>query len=233
MTKQTLLAWSVHLYTAIGGVLGMFALFAATDEQFRLAFLLIIVTMLIDATDGMLARRWRVGQVLPDFDGGAMDNVIDILNFAWLPIYIIGVLDVLPHPAWVMLPIMSALYYYGQTHAKTEDGFFTGWPCYWSVVALYFYWLQPLPSIAAGVVLLFLVLTFIPTRYLYPSKGDTLWRTAWGLGAVWFGMVIYLLIAAPENQLLMWLSLFYPLFYMVASFWIDFQMRRHTASIQD
>jgi phosphatidylcholine synthase len=226
MTKNKLLAWGVHLYTASGGVLGMFALFAATEEHFRTAFLLIIVTMLIDATDGMMARRCKVGKVLSGFDGGAMDNVIDILNFAWLPIYIIGVLDVLPHPAWVILPTLSALYYYGQTDAKTDDGFFTGWPCYWSVVALYFYWLQPHPMAGGAIVLLFTVLTFIPTRYLYPSKGDTLWRTSWGLGAIWFGMVIYLLVFAPDNHLMMWLSLFYPVFYMLASFQVDYQMRR-------
>ena len=57
MTRRRLTAWLVHLYTASGGVIGMFALLHAAQGNIRESFLLLCVTMLIDATDGMLARK--------------------------------------------------------------------------------------------------------------------------------------------------------------------------------
>lgn len=226
MGRKKLFAWGVHLYTAAGGIIGVFALFAAAEGRVREAFLLLVITMLIDATDGMLARRVNIGNVLPNFDGAMMDNVIDILNFAWTPIFIIGTLDVLPGREWLVVPILGALYAYGQANMKSDDGYFTGFPTYWSLVALYLFWLRPEPLIALAIVIVPGILSFVPTRYLYPSKGSTLWRTTWGIGAVWFVLVLYLLSQEQPNPLLVWVSLLYPAYYMIASFVVDFRVRR-------
>ena len=224
--RQRLAAWGVHLYTATGGILGMFALFEAADAHYREAFLLLVVTMLIDATDGLMARRLNVKAVLPGFDGAMMDNVIDILNFAWTPIFIIARLPVLPHPAWVVVPILGALYAYGQSDMKTDEGFFIGFPTYWSIVALYLFWLRPDPIIALALIVIPGILSFVPTRYLYPSKGSVLWRSNWVFGTLWFMLVIYLLFQEHPEPLLILLSLTYPAYYMTASFWVDFRLRR-------
>jgi phosphatidylcholine synthase len=219
-------AWGVHAYTACGGIIGVFALFAAAEGRYREAFLLLVITMLIDATDGMPARRLNISKVLPQFDGAMMDNVIDILNFAWTPIFIIGTLDVLPAREWLILPILGALYAYGQVNMKTDDGYFIGFPTYWSVLALYLYWLRPEPPAALALVLIPGLLSFVPTRYLYPSKGSTLWRTTWGLGLLWFGLVVALLMQEAPPLPLVLLSLLYPLYYMAASFIVDYRVRR-------
>ncbi len=224
--RQRLAAWGVHLYTATGGILGMLALLAAADRQYREAFLLLVITMLIDATDGLLARRLNVKTVLPGFDGAMMDNVIDILNFAWTPIFIIARIDVLPHPLWVIVPILGALYAYGQSDMKTDDGFFIGFPTYWSIVALYLFWLHPVPLVALALVVIPGILSFVPTRYLYPSKGSVLWRSNWAFGTLWFMLVIYLLLQEKPDQWLILFSLVYPAYYMSASFWVDFRLRR-------
>jgi phosphatidylcholine synthase len=226
MERKKLFAWGVHFYTAMGGVLGVFALFAAASDQMREAFLLLVITMLIDATDGMLARRLNIGNVLPEFDGAMMDNVIDILNFAWTPIFIIGTLNVLPGREWLVIPILGALYAYGQANMKSSEGYFIGFPTYWSIVALYLFWLKPSPLIAVMMVAIPGILSFVPTRYLYPSKGSTLWRTTWGLGALWFLLVMYLLRNDEPNLTLVLLSLLYPMYYMAASFLVDFRLRR-------
>lgn len=226
MERKKLFAWSVHLYTAIGGVLGVFALLLAAEGRFREAFLLLVITMLIDATDGMLARRLNIGNVLPEFDGAMMDNVIDILNFAWTPIFIIGTLDLLPGRQWLVIPILGALYAYGQANMKSSEGYFIGFPTYWSIVALYMFWLKPDPLIAVLMVAIPGFLSFVPTRYLYPSKGSTLWRTTWGLGALWFMLVLFLLFQSQPNLALVAVSLLYPLYYMAASFLVDFRLRR-------
>ncbi len=227
--RRQALAWLVHLYTAIGGVIGMFALYAAAEGRIRDAFLLLLLTMFIDATDGMIARRVRVKEVLPRFDGAMMDNVIDVLTFIWVPIFIIWREQLLPHPLWTILPIIAALYAYGQADMKTEDNFFLGFPSYWNVVALYLYWLRPPSILAVLFVAIPTVLTFVPTRYLYPSKNDVLWRTTWLLFVLWNWLVIYLLLQPSPNKWLVAISFLFPLYYMGASFWVDRRLRRSTA----
>lgn len=218
-------AWAVHFYTATGGVLGMFALYAAADGEIRAAFLLLVFSMIIDATDGILARRYKVREVIPDFDGAMVDNVIDMLTFVWIPVFIIWKEALLPHDFWTIVPIIAGLYAYGQINMKTPDNFFLGFPSYWNVVALYLYWLRLNPNLAVIAVVIPAILTFIPTRYLYPSKNFIFWRITWGLGVLWFLLVIYLLTQDNPDKTLIWISLFYPIYYMALSFYIDYSLR--------
>lgn len=226
MKRSKIAAWMVHFYTALGGFIGVLALFAAAAGQVRLAFLMLIITMLIDATDGIMARRIRVSEALPGFSGADMDNVIDVLTFVWVPVFIMGAQGLLPHWLWLAVPVMAALYAYGQVDMKTADAFFLGFPSYWSTVALYLYWLRPEPILAVVAVVVPGILTFIPTRYLYPSKNPILWRTTWALSAGWFALVIYLLFQEKPDMRLVWLSLFFPVYYLAASFIIDWRLRR-------
>ncbi len=225
LPNRTIAAWLVHLYTAAGGVVGIFALFAAAHGHFERAFLLLIATNLIDATDGLMARAVRVRDVLPNFDGAMVDNVVDVLTFVWVPVFIIWADHLLPHSAWIAVPVLAALYAYGQTEMKTDDAFFLGFPSYWNVVALYLFWFKPEAWLAVLFVVIPAILTLIPTRYLYASKNRILWKTTWSLGAIWILLVVYLLSQKNPSTLLVWLSLFYPAYYMTASFVIDWQVR--------
>ena len=69
------------------------------------------------------------------------------------------------------------------------------------------------------------VLTFVPIRYLYPSKNHLLWRTSWALSIVWFLLAIYLLLQEQPSQTLIWASLFYPVYYVIVSLYLDRQVR--------
>lgn len=229
MQPRKFAAWLVHLYTASGGVIGVFALFAAAEGRIRDAFLLLLLTSLVDATDGILARLVRVRDVLPDFDGAMVDNVIDVLTFVWIPLFIIWSESLLPAPAWIAVPVLAAMYAYGQTNMKSEDSFFIGFPSYWNIIALYLYWFRPLDGIAVLMVVVPAILTFVPTRYLYASKNRILWKTTWSLGAVWMIMVFYgLLQDGGPSRTLLWASLFYPVYYMAASFYVDWGVRTGT-----
>lgn len=225
-------AWGVHLYTAIGGVLGMFALFASAEGDSRQAFLLLVVCMLIDATDGLMARRFKIREVLPNFDGAMVDNVIDMLTFVWIPVFIMWQEALLPSPAWLIVPILAGLYAYGQVNMKTPDNFFLGFPSYWNVIALYLFWLQPVDVVAVLMVVVPAILTFIPTRYLYPSKNFVFWKMTWALGAVWFVMIFVLLAQPVPDRNLVLISLFYPAYYMVMSFYIEWRIRRTVATAE-
>jgi phosphatidylcholine synthase len=231
MINRKAAAWLVHFYTATGGILGMIALFAAVDGQIENAFILLLIALVIDATDGLLARYVRVREVLPNFDGAMVDNIIDFLTYIWVPVFIIGATGLLPHIMWIGIPVLAGLYAYGQTEMKTPDDFFLGFPSYWNIVALYMYWLQPSPVIAVLMLVIPGVLTFIPTRYLYPSKNRTLSKTTWVLATIWLLLITYMLLQPQADQTLILASLYFPVYYFAASFYIDFQVRRNNHAL--
>ena len=226
MFREKTLAWLVHLYTATGAIVGMIALLAAAKGHVRVAFQLLLVAAVIDGTDGLLARRARVSEVLPNFSGTYVDNAVDVLTYIFVPIFIIGWQELLPHPAWLAVPIIAALYGYGQVDMKTQDDFFLGFPSYWNVIALYMYWFQPPPLAAVLMVLVPAVLTFIPTRYLYPSRNSLYWKTTWSLAFIWIALVAFLLTRERPSRVLIWVTLYGPAYYFIVSFYTDWKIRR-------
>ncbi len=225
---RTAAAWGVHFYTLSGGLIGMMALLTAAVGDVRGAFGLLVISMIIDGTDGILARRVRVREVLPKFDGASLDNVIDVLTYGYIPIFIMAQQNLLPHPAWALVPTAALLYAYGQVDMKTPDSFFLGFPSYWNVVALYMFWLQPAPPVAIALVVVPAVLTFVPTRYLYPSKNQVLWQVTWPLVVVWFVLLLVLLGQPTPDLTLVAVSLYFPIYYLVASFWVEYRARLGT-----
>ena len=66
-------ALSVHLLTATGAVLSMFAMLAAVEENWSLMFSWLVLALLVDGIDGPLARRYEVDKNWPTYDGVMMD----------------------------------------------------------------------------------------------------------------------------------------------------------------
>lgn len=218
-------SWLVHGYTASGGVLGFFALLAAVEGAPRQAFLLLMGAFFIDVTDGLLARWARVQVHLPRFSGARVDDAVDVFTYIYVPLFIVVHEGLLPHPAWIVPPLLAGLYAYGQSDMKTDDHFFLGFPSYWNVVALYLFWLQPHPAVAVACVLIPTVLTVVPTRYLYPSRNAFLWKTNFALGGLWLVLVCVLLLQDTPDRRLVLLSLAYPALYMGLSFYADGRVR--------
>ncbi|MBM3461559.1 MAG: CDP-alcohol phosphatidyltransferase [Armatimonadetes bacterium] len=231
MTRK-ILAWCVHLYTGMGLVCAAaiaLCIFRGTPEDIRQAFLWMLLATLIDATDGTLARAADVKHVLPGFDGRRLDDLIDFQTYTTLPLLLIWRTAVLPpgYEAWLLLALLASGYGFSQAEAKTEDGFFLGFPSYWNIVAFYLYMLGLPPFLALGIVVVCAVLTFVPTKYLYPSIGGPLSKVTIGLGAVWTVIVLIILSGkAPNSGELVWISLFYPMYYMGASWLISLRGAR-------
>jgi phosphatidylcholine synthase len=228
---RQLLAWCVHLYTALGLVAaaGMAVLIVQGEAHaFHLVFLLMLVATLIDATDGALARRVRVKEVLPGFDGRRLDDLTDFLTYAFLPLLLLWRAEVLPAGQgwWLLLPLLASAYGFSQVSAKTPDGYFLGFPSYWNLVAFYLYVLRPPDWVVVSLLVGFSLLTFVPLRYLYPSQGGRLNRLTNLLGAVWTGLLICILINPAAHEFpgevaraLTVGSLAFPIYYLVAS-WV-------------
>ena len=205
MNVARLYAWGVHLYTAMGLVIAAaiaHLLVGDHPERFRFAFLLMGLAVAIDSTDGWLARRARVKEVLPEFDGRRLDDIVDFLNYTFLPLLLVYQARLLPdgQSGWLLVPLVASAYGFCQSSAKTEDGFFLGFPSYWNLVAFYLYMLRPAAWMAIGLVVVLSVLTFVPTRYLYPSQRGAINRVTMALGGVWAAVLILILwTAAPEG----------------------------------
>jgi phosphatidylcholine synthase len=221
--KARALAWSVHLFTSLGLVAAAgIAVLIVTggDEAFRAAFGLMWAATLVDAVDGALARRARVSEVLPQFNGRRLDDIIDFQTYTSLPLLLVWRAGILPGGwSWVLLaPLVASAFGFSQEQAKTEDGYFLGFPSYWNIVAFYLYFLAPPVWLSVAVIVGFSVLTFVPTRYLYSTQPGKLNRIANLLAVPWTMLLVAVLPAPPEwRHLLTVVSLYFPAFYLLAS----------------
>src|SRR5258706_11357023 len=78
-------AWGVHLFTASGAVWGFLALLAIFEHDWRAMIIWMIIAMLVDSFDGMLARWADVKTYAKGIDGALLDNILDYLNYVIVP----------------------------------------------------------------------------------------------------------------------------------------------------
>ncbi len=226
--SPALAAWSVHLYTGLGAAIGFFALVAITQGNYRLAFFWMALATFIDCTDGTLARRVRVKEVLPHFDGSKLDDIVDYLNYVVVPVALAYHAALIPGGvaglALASLPLLASGYGFCQTEAKTADHFFTGFPSYWNVVIFYFYVLATATWVNTLLLVSFSILVFVPIRYLYPSRSPVARRTTHTLGVLWGVCMVILLAQLPApSHALGWVSLFFPIYYFAVSLYLHFR----------
>src|ERR687891_1144329 len=134
-------AVAVHLYTASGAVPALLMLVAAFQGEAVKALWLMLASLLIDSTDGLLARRFRVSEALPFFDGALLDNIVDYMTYVFAPMVLLWSEGYLPEGnagvVFAALPLLASSYQFCRVDAKTDDHYFLGFPSYWNVVAFY------------------------------------------------------------------------------------------------
>jgi len=217
------MVWLAHLYTASGAATALAAVLALEAGDLRTTFLWLLLATVIDATDGVLARALRVKERLPWFDGGTLDNVVDYLTYVFVPALLVVKAGFLPTALAVPLAaamLVASGYGFSRADAKvaTTDHFFTGFPSYWNIVAVYLVDWRLAPAVNAAILASLVVLVFVPVRYVYPSRTIT-WRPATlALGAMWgvcLTMVIWRLPAG--GGVWSWLALVFPVYYVALS----------------
>lgn len=220
-------AYAVHLYTASGVVFAFLAAAetCAPEPDPRRVFLWLALAVLVDATDGPLARRWKAGVNAPRIDGRTIDDIVDYLTFTFLPLLVVWRMGWVPDPGWVWVApaLVASLMGFANTAAKDEGGgFFLGFPSYWNVAAFYagllFVHRGPWP--VAVLLLALAVLTVLPVRFVYPNLAPRPWRVPVLLGAAaWLGIMLAMLPGYPDSPgWLVWASLVYPALYAALSF---------------
>ena len=214
-------AWLVHAYTGTGAVLAFLALQAAIAQHFRAAFLWLFAAVLVDSTDGVLARWARVHERLPNFSGQKLDDIVDYLTFVFVPAVILWQAHAITEP-WtlpvVAAMLLSSLYGFVSDDAKTDDHFFTGFPSYWNIVALYLVVLGLSPVLNAVILLILSALVFVRIGYIYPTRTTTARTLTLALGLLWGLMMLTLVLQLPTPpRWIAWVSLFFPMYYTVLS----------------
>jgi phosphatidylcholine synthase len=223
-------AWLAHAYTATGAVLAFLAATEVFEGNYRAAFFWLGAQIVVDATDGVLARSAKVSTRLPWFNGAKLDDIIDYLCYVFVPALIVW--RALLVPEFWAVPVAAAMllssaYGFNRDDAKTEDHFFTGFPSYWNIVVAYLFIAEWAPTINALILVGLAVLVFVPIRYLYPSR-TPVWPLAINvLGALWGAAMVAMLWLYPDvPRALFGGSLVYPVFYVVLSLVVHF--RRQT-----
>jgi phosphatidylcholine synthase len=222
-TRSIAVAWSVHAYTALGSVAAFAATVAIIEGAYRAAFLWMLAATLVDSTDGVFARLARVKARLPAFDGARLDDIVDYLTYVFVPMLLLYHAGNVPRNVWglaiVSAVLLSSAYGFVSSDAKTNDFFFTGFPSYWNITALYLHAVAMRPAVNALILMALVALVFVRTGYVYPSRTPVLRTLTLGLGGLWAVMLLAIVLALPAVP--RWLligSFFFPVYYFVLSF---------------
>jgi len=205
------LAWGVHIFTASGVIVGLVALVAVVNRDFRAAFLWLFVAVLIDTVDGTLARFVRVKDVLPNVDGRMLDYVIDFTNDVIVPSLILYNAGLLPSSVRLVCCgaiLLASCYHYTNLEAITGDFHFRGFPAMWNFVVFYIFVLGLSPLWNVVVIGVVLCLHFIPIDFIYPTRTMRLKKLTFSLVLLLAVVNLIILIQLPaRNPLLLALSL--------------------------
>jgi len=230
-TRLRLAGLALHAYTASGTVLALLIVIAAIDGDAVRALWLGLAALVIDGTDGMIARRLRVKETIPWFDGAMLDNIVDYLTYAFAPIVLLWTGDYLPNgflgAALAALPLLASSYQFCRTDAKTDDHFFLGFPSYWNVVAFYVVVLGLGPTATGLILLICSILVFVPVKYVYPSRTKAFRTMNLVTTAVWLAAYAVLLAQMPDpNPIVIGVSLAYLVYYGGLSLYLTFWVPR-------
>jgi len=229
------MAWLAHLYTATGAVLALLAAADLFEHDYRMAFFWLYLQVLIDATDGILARRARVAERTPWFNGAKLDDIVDYLCYVFIPALFVWRALLVPDE-WsipvVAAMLLSSAYGFNREDAKTRDHFFTGFPSYWNIVVFYLFLARLSPELNAAILVFLAVMVFVPIRYLYPSRGAAFPRLTNALGVIWGVLLLVMLWQFPAVSRPIFIASFvFPVYYMVLSFALELSRRGFNVGI--
>ena len=216
------LAYLVHVYTATGAVWALLALLAIDAGDYRLALFWLVVATFVDATDGWLARWARVDRHATLIDGARLDDIVDYTTYVLAPGVLLLQGDRLPD-GWIGVTVVAGMLLasalgFTRRDAKTADHFFTGFPSYWNIVALYVLAADIPRGVTAVVVAGLSVMVFVPIRFVYPSRTKTLQPLTVAGCALWTVQILLMIWWMPNVPgWLLWTSTIFPAYYVALS----------------
>jgi phosphatidylcholine synthase len=181
-------ALAVHLLTASGAVLSMFAMLAAVEERWSLMFLWLVVALIVDGIDGPLARRYDTVTNWPTYDGVLMDLIVDYLTYVFIPAYALfksGMLDGWPGYVAIIAILYGSVVYFADTRMKTKDKSFSGFPACWNMVVLVLFASHPPKWAVLVIVVSLTVAMFLNLKFIHPTRTPRWHEVNLSVAVVW------------------------------------------------
>jgi len=214
-------AYAVHGFTALGAVLGLWAVILIFQGYFHETLWILCAAGIVDSVDGALARAVDIHKHAPRIDGALMDNIIDFLTWTIAPL--IWIYATMHLPAWVlMICAFASIFGFTNVQAKSDDNFFTGFPSFWNIVVFYIYLLHLSIPWASAILICFAITTFLPVKFIYPTKTESFQKFTLALGAVYgiqLLVMIYLFDRTPPW--VTYTSFIFPVYYFGTSFYLQ------------
>ena len=207
---SVILAFSVHLLTASGLIVGFLSLLAIENGDFRMAMIWLLAAFLIDSIDGTFARAFDTKKLLPGIDGKSIDYVVDFVNYAFVPAYFVYKAALMPvgfeFVGAAIVLFVSALYY--GIDMVTDDYHFRGFPVMWNMVVFHLFFIfEANPWVNLILVVALALLHFLPVKFAYPSRA-----TKWSKLTIVMSVVVFC-----SSAFAVWLYPETPLFLKILS----------------
>ena len=203
------ISYLVHIFTVSGVVFSFLALIFAIDQNIPVVFFFLAIALSIDGIDGTFARVANVKQHTPAINGEILDNIIDFLNYVFIPSFVIYWCGFVPEGfelLSVSIILVVSCYTFANNNVKTTDFYFSGFPALWNIVILYFYLLGTSALTNFYIILALSILTFIPFKYLHPFRVVQLRKTSLLVLLLWILATIVLLYYPDSSSFVLTLS---------------------------
>ena len=129
--SKTLLSYFVHIFTVTGVVFGFLALINAIEQNIPAVFFFLAIALFVDGIDGSLARVVDVKKNTPNINGEILDNIIDYLNYVFVPAFVIYWCNMVPEGLELIsisIILIVSCYTFANNNIKTTDFYFSGFP---------------------------------------------------------------------------------------------------------
>lgn len=228
MTKQAL-AFCVHLLTASGAAIALFAMLAAAAQDWKWMFIWLGAALFVDGIDGPLARMAQVKRYAANWDGILLDLIVDFLTYAFIPAYALAQAHLMPAwQGWVLAIIIvsTSAMYFADTRMKTPDNSFSGFPSCWNMVVLVFFALFPPPWVMGLVVCLLALAQFFSLKFIHPVRTERLHGLSLAVILAWCAFALWTIFSDFVTPPLAGVGLIVTSLYLLGvgiyiQFWLD------------
>ena len=201
--KDKVAAWMVHGFTTSGIVLGFLSVVAVLNNDKVAAFLWLGLALFVDGIDGSFARKVKVNENAPSIDGSTLDNVIDYFNYVIIPALMIYWFGMVPS-GWEIICsaaiLAASCYTFANINQKTQDFYFSGFPALWNIVVLYFFILGTNQLVNFIVIVILIILTFVPIKYVHPLRVQSMRNFTLPVTFLWAGASLRLITLPSSEQ---------------------------------
>lgn len=171
--ERRLAAIAVHALTASGVVWAFLALVAAAQGNWEAMFIWLGVALFVDGIDGPLARKVRITDVLPEWNGEILDLVVDYLTYVFIPAYAAMAAGLFPDELGVLgaaIICLTSAGFFAKRDQKSADNYFVGFPAVWNLVLFYWMVFDVTPEGVLATTIAFGILTFLPVHFVHPMR---------------------------------------------------------------